>query len=88
MIEPVNKFLNIKNGQIGLMLDNCAVQSANESLKCMKENKISAYFISPYCPELAPIEKYFSIFKQSILNIRMLNLVILNRNKGNELKMQ
>ena len=68
MIETVNKDWDIKIEEIRLILDNCTVHSVKESLKCMKEAKIKVYFIYSYWDELVPIEKYFLILKQRVLN--------------------
>ena len=76
---------DIKNEEIGLILDNCAVHSAKETLKYMKEAKINVYFIPPYCPGLTPIEKYFSILKQRVLNKGISGSINLNSSNGKEL---
>ena len=85
MIEIMKSSWDIKNEEIGLILDNCAVHSAKETLKYMKEAKINVYFIPPYCPELAPIEKYLSILKQRVLNKGISSPINLNSSKGKEL---
>ena len=51
----------------------------------MKKAKINVYFIPPYYPELAPIEKYFSILKQRVLNKGISSPINLNSSKGKEL---
>ena len=85
IIEIMKSSWDIKNEEIGLILYNCAVHSAKETLKYMKEAKINVYFIPPYCLELAPIEKYFSILKQRVLNIGISSPMNLNNSKEKEL---
>ena len=85
MIEIMKSSWDIRNEEIGLILDNCAVHSAKETLKYMKEAKINVCFIPLYCPELAPIEKYFSILKQRVLNKGISNPINLNSSNGKEL---
>ena len=49
------------------ILDNAATHRSNNVIKYWQNRRISIAFIPPYTPELAPIEKYFSILKNMIL---------------------
>ena len=50
----------------------------------MKEAKLNIYFIPPYWPKLAPVEKYFSILKQRVLK-KTLDLTNLNNKQEKDL---
>ena len=84
LVNTIKESWDIKNEEIGLILDNCSVHSAKEALKYMKEAKLNIYFIPPYWPELAPVEKYFSILKQRVLK-KTLDLINLNSKQGKDL---
>ena len=68
MIEIMKSSWDIKNEEIGPMLDNFEIHSAKKTLKYKKEAKINVYFILPHYPDFTPIENYFSILKQRVLN--------------------
>ena len=54
------------SNKIGIILDNWSIHRSNLSLEFLKAQKINIYFIPPYCPEIAPIEKYFSFLKSIV----------------------
>ena len=54
------------SNKIRIILDNWSIHQSNLSLEFLKAQKINIYFIPPYCPEIAPIEKYFSFLKSIV----------------------
>ena len=85
MVETMKGTSQIENNQIGIILDNCAVHSAKVTIKALKDIGVNVYFIPPYCPELAPIEKYFSILKNLVLTKWDANSLNLKTPQGIEL---
>ena len=51
--------------KIGIILDNCAVHSTKATIKAFKDIGVNVYFILPYYPDLAPIEKIFLKARES-----------------------
>ena len=66
MLNEIWKESSLSNNEIGVILDNSPVHWAKAVIDFIKEENINVYFIPPYWPELAPIEKYFSILKRIV----------------------
>ena len=49
--------------KIGVILDNWSIHRSRTSIEFMSSMRLNIYFIPIYWPEVAPIEKYFSILK-------------------------
>ena len=58
---------NIQEDRCLFILDNASTHRSAKVVEYWKQYSLSVSFIPPYMPELAPIEKYFSILKNSIL---------------------
>ena len=50
-----------------IIIDNASIHSSKEVKKHIIWRKLNFYFIPAYSPELAPIEKYFSILKRNVV---------------------
>ena len=50
-----------------IILDNCSVHRSEITTKYMQSENINIAFIPQYCPEMAPIEHYFSKLKQIVI---------------------
>ena len=48
------------------MLDNASIHRVEIVRKYIQSEKLNVAFIPQYCPELAPIEHYFSKLKQEV----------------------
>ena len=89
MVKYMKSNMNIENREIGLILDNWAVHSAKATIQALKEIGICINFIPPYCPELAPIENYFSILKKKeVLSKWEATQINLNSSEGKEFIMK
>ena len=88
MVKYMKSNMNIENREIELILDNWAVHSVKATIQALKEIGICIYFIPPYCPELAPIENYFSILKQEVLSKWEATQINLNSSEGKEFIMK
>ena len=62
----INTTSQIKNCQIGLILDNCDFYSAKTTIRTLKNNDVNVYFISPNNLKLALVEKYLSILSNLV----------------------
>ena len=58
---------NIQEDRCLFIFDNASTHRSAKVVEYWKQYSLSVAFIPPYMPELAPIEKYFSILKNSIL---------------------
>ena len=52
--------------KIGVILDNWSIHRSRTSIEFMSLMRLNIYFIPTYWPEVAPIEKYFSILKSIV----------------------
>jgi len=53
-----------------LIMDNCSFHHRKDVIALLKMKKINHRFLSPYSPQLNPIEEYFSHFKAVLSLIR------------------
>ena len=53
-----------------LIMNNCSFHHRKNVIALLKMKKINHRFLSPYYPELNPIEEYFSHFKTVLSSIR------------------
>ena len=53
--------------EIGIILDNCAIHRAKRVKDYCRSIGVSLYYLPAYCPELVPIELYFSRLKANMI---------------------
>ena len=67
MINLVTKGSNIDLSSIGILMDNWPVHRSKNVKDYLKKKGVIAIYILPYCPELAPVETYFSYLNGKII---------------------
>ena len=50
-----------------IIVDNASTHSSREVKDYIEENKLNFAYIPAYSPEMAPVEKYFSILKRVVI---------------------
>ena len=73
VIEYLQKNQGIKPNEVGIILDNWAWHRARSVIEYCNSIDISLYFIPPYCPEMAPVEVYFSELKRKFIKTSQSN---------------
>ena len=56
----------LEANEIGIILDNWAIHRANKVKKYWTRTGVRLYYLPAYCPELAPVELYFSQLKSKL----------------------
>ena len=67
VLEYLRRHQNIKSNEVGIILDNWAWHRARSIIEYWKSINLRLYFIPPYCPEMAPVEVYFSELKRKFI---------------------
>ena len=67
VLEYLRRHQNIKPNEVGIILDNWAWHRARSIIEYWKSINLRLYFIPPYCPEMAPVEVYFSELKRKFI---------------------
>ena len=73
VIEYLQKNQGIKPNEVGIILDNWAWHRARSVIEYCNNIDTSLYFILPYCPEMAPVEVYFSELKRKFIKTSQSN---------------
>ena len=81
VIQDLNE-IGYESNKIGVILDNWSIHRSKLSMEFLKNQGISIYFIPPYWPELAPIEKYFSILKVILCKKWSSSSIRINKKEG------
>ena len=67
LINLVTKDSGIPISSIGILMDNWSVHRAMNVRNYLRKQGVIAIYIPPYCPELAPVETYFSFLKGRLI---------------------
>ena len=73
MFEYLQKYQKIKPDEVGIILDNWSWHRANSIIEYSKNINTRLYFIPSYCPEMAPVEVYFSELKRKFIKSNQSN---------------
>ena len=84
--KDLGKFIKIKYQTIFrrtvIMLDNAAIHKAKIVISTLKENFDLVYFLPSYSPHFAPVEHFFSLFKNNISKMWKQRWISLNSEVG------
>ena len=68
-----------------VIMDNAVTHRSNIIREYFKENDMKVVYIPPYMPELAPIERLFSILKHSVLKRSIGKLINLRSEEADKI---
>ena len=74
--------IDLKEERLCLILDNSPIHLSKDVEDYFKWRMCSWIYLSPYTPELAPVELFFYQLKRQILTARMKTLVDLGKLSG------
>ena len=66
-------------------MDNASMHRSKTIYKCFKDNHMRVVYIPPYIPELAPIERLFSILKHLTMKRSRRKLINLKLNEADKM---
>ena len=67
LIEFVKRVEGVEWSDIGVIFDNCQCHKTKMVKDFAQSLSLKLYFLPSYSPELAPVETYFSIFKNNLI---------------------